>query len=559
MLKKIITHKNYFIVPILVLVTALANAYALRYLEFFGSPVLFFFGVLFELLLVFWLAWTLVKLATIPGGVIFRTLHRLWDRFESPSTLRSFKHPKNRIIVWLKNRFDQHNPRGLILTFASVVASFFAFNFVGVILSALYAKSITELDTRALNFIPLTRTSFQSDFFRITTTLVDWKTLILFVFLTGFYLYKNKQAIVAKIVFTTIFLGEILTVALKFLIGRDRPAVYLRLIDQSAPSFPSGHALRATLVFGFIGYFLYKYYSRAVTRAVCVWLSAITILTISLSRVYLGVHYPSDVWAGFLLGASLLSLALGYVEITQRFGSQNKKHSPLTVFQTVIISAVIVIFAIISAPQQQFRDRSKLIEPATTIENIEQAIATFGVVYSETVAGNKMEPINAVYVGDQTSIVELFVSNGWYQADSSTLYSTAKAMSYGLQDREYLSAPVTPAFLNFKPETLAFQRSTETRSLRQRHHTRLWRSDYILPNNKQIWFATSSFDEGIELAGKFRLPTHYISPDIDAERDYITKTLGYDEKFVKIIDPLIGKIASGNNYFTDGFAQVIEL
>jgi len=170
-----------------------------------------------------------------------------------------------------------------------------------------------------------------------------------------------------------------------------------------------------------------------------------------------------------------------------------------------------------------------------------------------------MEPINFIYVGYEDQIVSTFETHGWYKADASTLSNTLKAFAVGFQGRQYITAPVTPSYLNFKPENLAFEQSTQTHSLRQRHHTRLWRTEYALADGRPIWVATASFDEGIEFAGAAKLPTHHIDPNIDAERAYITKSLGLETNLVTVVQPQLGKNASGDGFFTDGKAALINL
>jgi hypothetical protein len=196
----------------------------------------------------------------------------------------------------------------------------------------------------------------------------------------------------------------------------------------------------------------------------------------------------------------------------------------------------------------------------TTIDTVNETTVRKLPLYSETLTGKTMEPINFIYIGSQQQIEQLFLSHGWYKADPSTLANTLKALSVGFQGRQYLNAPVTPSYLAAKPENLAFQQPTQSNTLRQRHHTRLWRTDFRLVGDEEIWVATASFDEGIEFAGAAKLPTHHIDPNIDAERTYITGSLGLkDLDYLQVVQAQAGKNASGDVFFTDGRAALIKL
>ena len=100
-------------------------------------------------------------------------------------------------------------------------------------------------------------------------------------------------------------LSSILNPVLKNIFDRERPTL-LRLIDISG--FPSGHAMGATSYFGSIIYILNRHDS-GISKGVLIGLSALFILLISTSRVYLGVHYPTDIISGIIGGAFCIVLS----------------------------------------------------------------------------------------------------------------------------------------------------------------------------------------------------------------------------------------------------------
>lgn len=94
---------------------------------------------------------------------------------------------------------------------------------------------------------------------------------------------------------------------LKFIVQRPRPEGF-RLVEETGYSFPSGHSMLAMAFFGLIVYLVWHYEKNAVARwARCTFFSLLIVL-IGVSRVYLGVHYASDVLAGFLISLAWLAV-----------------------------------------------------------------------------------------------------------------------------------------------------------------------------------------------------------------------------------------------------------
>ncbi len=108
----------------------------------------------------------------------------------------------------------------------------------------------------------------------------------------------------------SLFLANSLTSVLsnniiKVIVQRPRPDV-LRLVSETGYSYPSGHTMIAVLFYGTIIYFLYK--NKVKGRHIITILLVLLILCVGLSRIYLGVHYASDIIGGLLLGTSLILL-----------------------------------------------------------------------------------------------------------------------------------------------------------------------------------------------------------------------------------------------------------
>ncbi|MEC0238949.1 phosphatase PAP2 family protein [Paenibacillus dokdonensis] len=107
--------------------------------------------------------------------------------------------------------------------------------------------------------------------------------------------------------------SEIWNVVLKNIIQRARPNTH-RLIEISGYSFPSGHSMAAFSLYGAITFLLWRHIPSFAGRVVMIIVGVVLTLLIGISRIYLGVHYPSDVFGGYLASATWLMISIALFE-----------------------------------------------------------------------------------------------------------------------------------------------------------------------------------------------------------------------------------------------------
>ena len=141
-------------------------------------------------------------------------------------------------------------------------------------------------------------------------------TVILFIFV------KNKKA--CLLIGTNLVIITILNQTLKTLLQRPRPTGF-RIINETGYSFPSGHSMISMAFYGFLIYLIYKNAKNKYLKLTLIIILFILIISIGLSRIYLGVHYTSDVLAGFLLSIAYLIFYCHVVDKVLYVGDEFEK------------------------------------------------------------------------------------------------------------------------------------------------------------------------------------------------------------------------------------------
>jgi len=156
--------------------------------------------------------------------------------------------------------------------------------------------------------------------FRDITALGGYAVVALITLAVIGYLLMNDKTAAALWVLVSVGGGAVLSNLLKFAIERPRPDLVARLVEVNTPSFPSGHATLAAVTYLTLGALLSRV--EAPRRAKIYVLTVAVALTvlIGVSRIYLGVHWPTDVLAGWCVGAVWALLCWRIALALQRSG-----------------------------------------------------------------------------------------------------------------------------------------------------------------------------------------------------------------------------------------------
>ncbi len=167
-----------------------------------------------------------------------------------------------------------------------------------------------QLDHAALEYIGRIRTSDRTNWM-IAVSLLGWGNveIPLALALAGWLWYRRRPACARFYVATTLS-GWAVYALLKASFQRPRPSIIARLDGAGWWAFPSGHAMLAPIVFVLAAILLSEALACRRRSAALMAAAWIIVASIGFSRVYLGVHYPTDVLAGLLAGTAWVSAAL---------------------------------------------------------------------------------------------------------------------------------------------------------------------------------------------------------------------------------------------------------
>jgi len=161
---------------------------------------------------------------------------------------------------------------------------------------------MSQVDTQITNYVLSFRSQRLSDYFIIITDIGDvYGYLIVFsLCAVVFYLIFKNWTYVAQLSLV-LLLALSSNLLLKQVINRTRPEIE-HLVTVKTLSYPSGHAMTAMAFYGFLIFLFYRFKIHAFLKTVIIIFLAVLILSIGISRIYLGVHFPSDVVGGFIAG-----------------------------------------------------------------------------------------------------------------------------------------------------------------------------------------------------------------------------------------------------------------
>ena len=152
------------------------------------------------------------------------------------------------------------------------------------------------------------------------TALGTGVVVLMIVTVAALFLVLTQHKYSAVLLLASTVGGIVLDAILKLGFNRPRPSIFIPAVHTVSSSFPSGHAMSAAVVYSTVAYLAARLHQRPWARWLVMTAAFAIIALISISRLYLGVHYPSDVIAGVAIGLAWAGFCMATLEAIQKFG-----------------------------------------------------------------------------------------------------------------------------------------------------------------------------------------------------------------------------------------------
>lgn len=186
----------------------------------------------------------------------------------------------------------------------------------------IFSDKINHIDTLVHSYILGIR---NENLTSILLTITNISSAYALIVLSILLLIIIKEKKIPLLITLNLICSYALNAFAKVIFTRPRPEG-INLIEESGFSYPSGHSMVSMAYYGFIAYLIYKKQTNKVIKTIIIVSLLLTILLVGFSRIYLGVHYLSDVIGGFLLSIFYLMIFIKYSKIEKKWKNENNWH-----------------------------------------------------------------------------------------------------------------------------------------------------------------------------------------------------------------------------------------
>jgi undecaprenyl-diphosphatase len=513
-------------------------------------------GLAIFLLLLLWLLFYLLKRAVYRHGLqVWLLLVSLYRSIRRNVFVRRWVRQHPRTSLFLSQRFDRSHFKGFPLTLLVMAFVYVLALSAGIVEDFITADPIVAFDHATAEMVAHFRSTEVISVFIALTSLgvVQVVAPLLLASMVLLWLWQRPMLILPLLVSSVG--ASLFTFMGKLAFHRPRPMEAVLL--EKSYSFPSGHATIAVALYGFIGYVLIRSAGGLKRQVNIFFVTAVLILLIGLSRIILGVHYVSDVWAGYLVGALWLIIGISLSEwltSTGRLDWREKVSRTRKIWAAIILLLSLGWVTAFNLNWQPARFTPPSPPQIDIKIPLNRYLNEHDLAYTETLLGRQEQPLGLVFLANtEADLVQALQAAGWQQSDPITYRSIIKLVRQGM---DYAAAPLPPAFWNNRLNDRSFERPVDHGLQRTQQTLRLWKTAWRF-NGQLVFVAVARTCNGIQWG-----LLHHVVPDVDAATASVVQSLqraGRIETFHEqvLVEPMIGKYLLGGSFFTHGSIDIV--
>jgi len=517
--------------------------------------------LLLLLFVVYLLFWGLQRLMIRYGQSVLGFTLSVWRSIRTAiihnADVQALVKKHSRFFGFIKIRLDRSHFYGLTLTLLGLSFLYVLVLFGGIVEDLISADPIVFLDKNVAQMISVFRTPEILQLFTWITELGNIKFILPLLLLISAALFVVGRGLLIVPLLTSLIGSFGFTQLGKIAFQRPRPAEAV-LLEQSY-SFPSGHATLAVGFYGVLVYLLIRHSAKWKVQVRYFFAGALLILLIGLSRIIVGVHYLSDVWAGYLVGAMWLIISISMTEwlvSINRVGFKAKVTAQKQWTVVALLASAVIYYLVFAALYQP------PMAPKTTLQTVElnkplvNELQQTNLQYSNTILGKAEQPIGvAIITQDDNSLYAQLEQAGWQSARKISLQNTWQML---LNPNSLSNTSLSPVFWNNHINDIAFVYSASDKPSSLKNTLRLWRTSYRI-QGARVYVGITRHQ-----SGTFWRVFHTVNTDIDASKEDLLSTL-QQAGVVKatcnmdFVRPMTGKYFISGSFFSKGKLTLLDL
>ena len=421
-----------------------------------------------------WLVAQVTRLAIHYAGPILA-----WMRDRAVDRARAGRGAAARATLAL---LDPERRESGVLLLSAVVLIGAGWLFLGIVEDVVSGDPLVRLDRSVYDALEALRTGWGDGLMVAITELGSAYVMVPVIAIVALWLALTRRLRTLAYWIGAVVFAALTVLALKHAVGRVRPLNNYAAID--ALSFPSGHAAVAMVVYGFLASLIGRG-KRAWQKGAIALTAAVAILAIAFSRIYLGVHWFSDV-------AASLALGLAWIALLTIAYATHVRERPL---QALPVSLLVIATVALSGggyiAKNHAADLARYAKPEASRSigfDAWKGGAWLGIAAARSeLAGRDEEPFRVQWVADAATVARVLGAGDWRTAPA---WSSKATLLWLLPSTPIERLPVLPKFHHGEPAALSFVHSVDAHV---RAIVRLWRiADVIAqdaPMPQPLWVA----------------------------------------------------------------------